>query len=367
MKNNNIILLLRVPFLEKIPSLKTMVLYFAEQGFNIKIISSYDKQYPMFGNTHRNIKYSLVKKRTRKFGIPTSLKLIYKFLLEYFSHKPACIIGGDVIANDILSRIVPFRYVNFLLEYPTLGNLSEEESLKKSKYIITHDKWHLDFLIKEYNLDKNRILLLPNSSYTPQNYKKSKYIYESLNIRDEKKIILHSGGLGKWFLSKELAKSVMNWPDNYILVFHTSHFVKDTPYYKEMISDSEYDINRVYFSINPLPNEELDELISSTYIGVALYSIEELGYRAKYMGLAAGKIGNYLKCGIPVIATKLESLKYIEDYKCGVLIDDMKNIKNAIEYINLNYKEYSDNAHKCYSELWEPQRYLEDIRKTLFD
>ena len=59
------------------------------------------------------------------------------------------------------------------------------------------------------------------------------------------------------------------------------------------------------------------------------------------MGLAAGKIGNYLKCGIPVIATKVHSLSYLEDYQCGILIDDPAQINDAINDIVHDYDNYA--------------------------
>lgn len=78
------------------------------------------------------------------------------------------------------------------------------------------------------------------------------------------------------------------------------------------------------FSLNPVSTYELDSLVASADVGIALYSEKELGYRATYMGLAAGKIGNYLKCGVPIIATKLLSLSYIETYQCGILVEKEK-------------------------------------------
>jgi glycosyltransferase involved in cell wall biosynthesis len=102
-------------------------------------------------------------------------------------------------------------------------------------------------------------------------------------------------------------------------------------------------------------------MISSTDIGIALYSIDKLGYRAELMGLAAGKIGNYLKCGIPVIATKIKSLEYIEEYKCGVLINSEEQMQNAIDTIMADFANYSQNAYRCYKELWHPNNYLYKI------
>ena len=83
------------------------------------------------------------------------------------------------------------------------------------------------------------------------------------------------------------------------------------------------------------------------------------------MGLAAGKIGNYLKCGVPVIATRLLSLSYIEEYNCGILVDKESDIADAINRILSDRDLYSKNAHRCYRELWYPKLYVYRIEDAL--
>ena len=107
-------------------------------------------------------------------------------------------------------------------------------------------------------------------------------------------------------------------------------------------------------------------MISSADIGLALYSVKELSYRAELMGLAAGKIGNYLKCGLPVIASRMPSLKYIKDYGCGILVDEESEIENAVSIIMEKKESYRENAFKCYRELWHPQNYLPEIHKKFY-
>ena len=88
----------------------------------------------------------------------------------------------------------------------------ENKSLEKSDIIITHDKWHKQFLLTHFNLN-NKILLLPNSSFTPEIYMESNFLQMRLGVQGQK-IVLHSGGFGKWFKCKELADSTYNWDKN---------------------------------------------------------------------------------------------------------------------------------------------------------
>ena len=290
-------------------------------------------------------------------------------------YRPDCLMGGDATGNIIASRVAHIlkkRYIFFMLEYPqvitkkvpalTKMQILENKSLIQANLIITHDKWHKQFLLNHFELKDNSIFLLPNSSFTPEVSMKSSFLQERFGIKDQK-IILHSGGFGRWFRSKELADSTSNWANDTRLVFHISHNLQGDSYF-ESVYNSDYN-GRVLFSLEPVSTYELDTLVASADIGIALYSEAELDYRATYMGLAAGKIGNYLKCGVPVVATKLPSLSYLEEYNCGILVAKESEIADAINQILSNRDMYSKNAHRCYRELWYSKSYLQKIEESL--
>ena len=363
-------LVLRVPFLDTIPNLKTLIVDFAKRGVDITIISSVNERNPVSDfSDFKNVKMELVKQRTKRFELPTSAKLLLVTIKNILFNKSNYYIGSDILANHllmVLKRFFSFTYINFVLEYPDINKPTELNEIEASDYIITHDRWHAEFISKYCKLRNDQILYLPNASYTDEYKEHDNYLSERLQIPTDKNIILHSGGLGKWFCCKELAKAAMQWSENNVLVFHTSHIADNDSYFqsvKSLVSGCE----KVFFSTKPVPNEELDRLIASAKIGIALYSLVELGYRAENMGLAAGKIGNYLKCGIPVIATKVHSLSYIEDYKCGVLVDNPTQINDAIKVILRNYDNYVNNSYKCYENLWHPKKYLDKIYETFIN
>ena len=369
-----ILLILKEPFLDRIPSLKTLVMYLGRQGFQITILTSESKKFTVSTFDHKNIKYVKVREKTRKLEVPTTLKLLTRAFLYLSSHKVDYAIGGDARGNIIvhqLSKIFKFKHINFQLEYPQIITEKhpvlnrtekwENNALRHADFVITHDNWHEQFLQERLKLN-NKILLLPNASFTPEYKEQSSFLREKLRLSPNDVLILHSGGFGKWFRCKELAEATQNWNENYQLIFHTSHKVDDDPYFQSVYKGT---YQHVVFSLQPVSTYELDSLVASANIGIALYSIEELGYRAIYMGLAAGKIGNYLKCGVPVIATRLPSLSYIEEYKCGVLIDNEDKIQEAITTILADIKSYKENAYRCYKELWYPEKYLSKIIQYL--
>ncbi len=373
-KMKHILLVLREPFLDRIPSLKTLVWFLLNHNHRITLITSESNKFILLSFDHENLQIIKVKQRSKRFESPTTLKLLWKTLSFVLTRRVDYLMGGDAIGNIIapkISRLLVKKHIFFMLEYPqiitekvqclTRLQRLENKSLEKSDIIITHDKWHKQFLLTHFNLN-NKILLLPNSSFTPEIYMESNFLQKRLGVQGQK-IVLHSGGFGKWFKCKELADSTYNWDKNVKLVFHVSHRVEDDKYFEE-VYESDYR-GKVLFSLNPVSTYELDSLVASADVGIALYSEKELGYRATYMGLAAGKIGNYLKCGVPIIATKLLSLSYIETYQCGILVEKEKDIASAINKILSNRDMYSKNAHRCYRELWHPESYLKKVGEII--
>jgi glycosyltransferase involved in cell wall biosynthesis len=370
----NIIILIYEPWIDKIPSLKSLILYLSKTN-KVFVISSKDDKYPEPSFLNDNIKFILVKKRSAFLDFPTSLKLALTFLKCKWTNKIKFCIAGDYgcIILWMLNLLVKFRYIHFFQEYPQIITIRNQKlpfterlkhrAIKNAQFSIVQDTFHKDFLIKHLGMLSHQFFILPNSTISLSETKKDNFLQQRLNIEMNKFIVLHSGGLGIWFRCQEIAESSTNWPLNSVLVFHTSHKVDDDPYFIKMIG---LDYNgRVLFSTTPVDTSELDNLVRSASIGLAIYSKSILGYRAELMGLAAGKLGNYLKCGLPVIASDLVSFKYIEKYECGILVKDESEIAEAIKTIESGYKKFSENALKCYRDLWEPTRYLDVILKYI--
>lgn len=372
----HILLILKEPFLDRIPSLKTLIWFLLNHDYKITLITSESDKFTLLSFTHDNLEIIKIKQRTKKFESPTTIKLLLRTFSFLLSHRRInFVIGGDAIGNIIasrVSRLLRKSHVFFMLEYPqiitdkvlSLSKLQklENKSLEKAHIIITHDKWHKQFLLNHFNLKNSKILLLPNASFTPKMTIESDFLQRRLNVRGQI-IVLHSGGFGRWFKCKELADSTSNWDVDMKLVFHISHKIEGDTYF-DSVYKTDYH-GKVLFSLTPVSTYELDYLVASADVGIALYSEKALGYRASYMGLAAGKIGNYLKCGVPIIATRLPSLSYIEEYRCGILIERESEIAKSIKEIVSNRREFSENAHRCYAELWHPEAYLYEIEKSL--
>lgn len=369
--NMSILLIIKEPFLDRIPSLKTLIWYFMEKmGYDVTVLMSSSNRFPGISFTHKKMNVISIKERTRKIEFPTTLKLMMKAYAHMCSKKYDFIIGGDAYGNIIaanLARIKKIPHIFFMMEYPEIPAKNkiqslENKSLENADYIIVHDKWHFNFIENKLRLRTKNVFNLPNASFTPKYEEQSDFLRKRLGIGKDKTLVLHSGGFMNVFRCEQLALSTKDWGADVKLAFHVSHPMTGNEYYERIKS---HNLLNVVFSDKPVSTFELDELVASADIGIALYDESILGYRATYMGLAAGKIGNYLKCGVPVIATRLPSLSYLEEYGCGILIEDESEIKKAIKVITENKEAFRKNAFKCYDELWYPESYLNQLIANL--
>lgn len=364
-----LLLLLREPIFDRIPSLKSLVWGLAEKGHELNLITASSPRFPIPSLVHPRFHVTLFREREKKYQLPTTVMLAILAGKALVTNHYDAIIGSDAYSNVLASKLADlFRipYICFQLEYPevppkTLLDRKETAAIQKAQILITHDRWHHDFLRSNLNIEKAQVCYLPNATFSPSVIRESHMLQDRLKEYG-RKLILHSGGFGRWFRCKQLVEASDSWPNDYMLVFHLSHRIDGDPYFEAIHSGNH---PNTAYSLEAVNTYELDSLVSSAHIGVALYSEKDLGYRAKYMGLAAGKIGNYLKCGIPVIATKLPSLQYLEDYRCGLLVNDESEILPAIRSIDTNYLTYRRNAVKCYEELWHPEPYVSKIEHCI--
>jgi hypothetical protein len=375
----NIIVISKEPILERVPNLKSFILYASKKNINIVILTTNNPTFPEPVFKNSNIRIISIKERSKKLAIPTFIRfyLFCLFYLIFCTQKKYKLImagRGALIFGAILNVVTRMSYCGFIIEYPELKLslnqklcLSDRLELKgilNSKFIITHDKIHADYIKENVGIKKLEYETIPNGTIGEGKINRSKFLHKSINLNKSQKILLHSGGFGPWFESQILAKESTKLNHDYVLVFHLSHNISKEDYYVEYQKIAGLD-EKVFFSFQPVPSDILDELVSSAHIGIAWYSIKVLGFRAEKLGLGSGKIGNYLKCGLPVIVPEFESLDYVKKYDCGIQISNISEVSDAVDKIEKNYSYYSENAIKCYNEIWRPENYCESVLKKL--
>ncbi|MGN6491682.1 MAG: glycosyltransferase [Agriterribacter sp.] len=114
--------------------------------------------------------------------------------------------------------------------------------------------------------------------------------------------------------------------------------------YKHLLDEKKLIINRKY-----LENDEVVESLSNYEIGFCFYNFDVPVIRDNYFNYVSapsGKMFKYIAAGVPVVASNILGFKFVTEWQCGILIDELspENIRGAIETIRKNYSSYVENA-----------------------
>jgi len=117
--------------------------------------------------------------------------------------------------------------------------------------------------------------------------------------------------------------------------------------YKNLLDENRLILNRKY-----LENDEVVESLSNYEIGFCFYNFEVPVIRENYFNYASapsGKMFKYIAAGVPVVASNILGFKFVTEFQCGILIDDLKpdDIHTAICKIRQDYTFYAENAIKA--------------------
>lgn len=286
-------------------------------------------------------------------------------------YRPLAVFGVDVrggIAGFCAARLTSSQFYYWSLELSCLSDFKrftdrllkrlERWSSRRAAACIVQDHLRASALIKEHGLNPVRIVIVPNAPCGVSKQGRSNYLREKLAIPSGLTIVLHAGMISPATCSLDLAAAAASWPDNYCLVFH-ERIQRD-------INDSDLQAilsasaGKAYLSLNPVPLDQLDVVISSADIGIVVYN-ESLGPNFSLMAGASGKLAYYLRDGLPVVCVGEAFRQIVESYGCGVCVLGFAAVRNAVDTILADYDRYSANAKRCYSAEYEFSRHFERV------
>lgn len=249
----------------------------------------------------------------------------------------------------------------------------ERLAYKKAKCVIIQDEDRFK-TIGEYNHYQHpQVFYLPNSDAAANSFAKNlpstNYFREKFNLSEHEFpcLILMAGVINDVVLAKDLAQSFASISKEYSLIFHERELrTLDDPYIKIL---KQINSKNLFFSLEPLPYEQIEKVYSSVDIGLAFY--KDIDNNLSQISKASGKLSQYLKYGKPVLVNNLKSLsELVEAYKIGVVIKDPLNsleIEEALQKILHNYTFYSENAQLCFAEEFDFAKKIKPILSFMSD
>jgi glycosyltransferase involved in cell wall biosynthesis len=284
-----------------------------------------------------------------------------------------CFIGvepaGMMVAGILGAKFsVPFVYYNMELHtiadiispYEWAAKSIERDFQVKALFTITQDDERARIMMAENSIPADNFITIPVCADGAPFKNKTDMLRSKFGFGSDKIIVLYAGFIGEWAMCEEMVAAAKSWPDKYVLVLH-SHGINNNAYINKLKKNAG---RNVFFSDVPISYDELSAFLASADVGVALY--KDLGANFTLISSASGKLAHYLKSGLPVIVNSYPGISRIMDqYKCGLAIDDPNAIVDAINKICDNYEEMHQGAFNCYENEYRFSRHFEKILKKL--
>lgn len=234
----------------------------------------------------------------------------------------------------------------------------EKKYHKTASLTLVQDELRAEVLKKINELDFMRTILIPVSLKEDIIFTKSHLLHEILNLNFDKKIILYFGTIAEDRIHMTLLEEINKSDEDFVLVLHG--WITES-LRQEILN--KFDVRKVIISTRFVPENAISTLISSAYIGLSLYIIDN--ENEKLTAFSSEKVSRYCQSGVPIISFNNVSYgKLFNEFNCGMMINDYSEIGNAIRTIDENYQTYQINAWKAYSKHFNFNNYSELLLNT---
>lgn len=277
-----------------------------------------------------------------------------------------CLVGVDpegLIVASLVGLVYRVPIIYYSLELHLSGGrktirsrlrkLLERLCNQHSAWTIIQDWDRATCLMKENRIVPDRFLVVPNTPMGEPKVGRRDWWHKRFGLQPLTKVILYAGGIADWALALEITRATSNWPEDWVLVLHGY----GNPQYLSQV-EAVATLGRALVSCEMVPYGQLDDLIASADVGIALYkNLGENFYHA-----ASGKVAHYLRCGVPVVAQDFPNLRnLLHGSGSGICVGEPEDVRSAVEAILQDWQEYSGNAHRCYVEELESSRHFNQV------
>ncbi len=260
------------------------------------------------------------------------------------------------VSKDLVRRSARLRW---LPSQQMMFKYAERLSHRRAIFTIIQDKRRAKVLFGDNHLAPGETYYVPHVGreglYKPDS--NPDYLRWKFGIESQKCILLMVGGINSTTLAREVAETTNNWLSSWHLVLHGF----GSPGYLDLISQST-DRDRVTLSTELVSMTELADLVASADIGLALYPHRD----TNCYEMTSGKIGQYFRCGMPVIANDFPSLvDVVEVSGAGLCVHSVDEVPAAINRIMKDYDEFHQNSYRAYLKYYDFDRAFEPVFRRI--
>lgn len=217
-------------------------------------------------------------------------------------------------------------------------------AMRRSEFNIVNDESRIEIQMSYAGIEENNsVIVYPGCFRNPP---------EGNNVQEQKKIwgvpnrrivISHSGAFNITGGAEWIFEAMDENPSLFLIL---QPMMLD-PLTRALISNVRWS-ERVYIEEERLGWYEAWSTMNAVDVGVVVYLNPAPQFRN--MGTSSNKLCMYLAMGVPVIASRQPSFRFIEEYGCGILVEDAQEFSNAVDIIASRLEEMKANALTCARE-----------------
>lgn len=227
----------------------------------------------------------------------------------------------------------------------------EAEFAEIAAAAIVQDEARGQVLLSGLSASPPQLLLVPNTPLGKPGAADRGYLRRRLGLPSGASIVLQAGVVNDEVLARDIARTVPDWPQDWRLVLHERERRPPAdPYLQEV---KRLGGEKLLLSLEPVPLDQLDDIFASARVGLVTYA-PDLGPNYSEIAYASGKLGYFLRNGVPIIVNDLPSLRaLVEDAGCGVVVSTLDQFPLALEKIERDYDSFSTAASAYYERRLE--------------
>ncbi|MGX5726588.1 hypothetical protein ACWKWZ_16260 [Metapseudomonas otitidis] len=328
-----------------------------------------------YGGRPKGLLSRLLNKILADFGerLPRFTKCLLVLFL-YARHfkaisRSTCIVGVDhcgIIQAEFLSSLFRKRLGFFSFEIMFADELGarkkemEVAACRSVSFCVVQDHVREKLLALQNNINFPSVLVpIGNAGLpTPQGWR----VRDKLGIPMDKKVAIIIGSLADWTCADDIIRAFCVSSDStWCLIVH-GRFDGESAAFLNGFSNS-----KIFMSTEPMDFNAMASLFDGVDVGLAFYKSVPgnpfLGKNIEYIGLASGKISNYLRHGVPVITNlRGEIGDLILRYNAGFVVPGATDIFLGLSCLE---QSMSDGAISLFGNVFDFSNYEDQLIKQL--
>ena len=356
-------------------SLINAIASFAAAGYLVDVYAVRNRRFakPAFASSNVRVRFMPWSFDSEREPRALITLLFTIWILTTFWRSHHVIYAGGIralIAAYAYSLFRRTRYINYQMElyvgeklqgpFSRLYKSLERRAARRAHVSVEHSEERAAVLAQDLGIPCDRILIVPNAPTGTATSSRSRFLHRRLGLDESTHILLSPGTMSEQFLSSTVIRAARRLPPGWTCVMHSAGWRDENdPYIRELRELAAG--SPVTLSLNPVPYSQIDEVLGSARIGIALYT-QDAGPNWSTTGLSSGKLSHFLKVGVPVIVSPLPGLlEFVSKYGIGEILHDPDQLPELIAKIDSDWDAYHARALHCFDSYLSYDRNFQQV------